>query len=308
MQGNVSARDNRIVSYITATQQLQRGNFQINLPPPTPDDVGQLGSALDELARTLEKRYQKFRRLNQITTRINAGLLLEEVLEGVYRDFREVIPYNRIGFSLIDNQAQTERAVWTKSELPVIRLAAGFTAPLKGSSLQKIVETRQPRIINDLCRDLDANPDSEATQLMVLEGIRSSLTCPLVASGVPVGFMFFSSTQPNAYANVHVAIFLHIAELLAEHPSGLAESERLRILQGIQHETDAMLTLLNDLLDVAQIEAATFSLKPAPLPLAEFLAGVAEHHARLASAKGHRSSLIPWPAARRWPTHCGCGR
>lgn len=355
MQGSAIPQDDRIVSYIMATRELQRGNYHISLPPPTPDEVGQLGRALDELAGTLDKRYQEVRRLNQITTRINAGLLLEEVLEGVYRDFREMIPYNRIGFSLIDNETQTVRAVWAKSELPVVRIMAGFSAPLKGSSLQKIVETRQPRIINDLCRYLELKPDSEATQLIVLEGIRSSLTCPLVANGVPVGFVFFSSTQPHAYANAHVTVFLNIAEqlsvivekgrlvselaarnesirrqnaelsrlneqknaflgmsahdlrnplsnirmaaeLLAGHAAGLAAPERLRLLQDVQHEADAMLSLLNDLLNVAQIESATFSLRPEPLPLAGFLAGIVEHHTQLAAPKKTRVVLEPVPA------------
>jgi len=45
--------------------------------------------------------------------------------------------------------------------------------------------------------------------------MRSSLTCPLVANGVPVGFIFFSSVEPHAYADVHVEIFQRIAEQLS---------------------------------------------------------------------------------------------
>ena len=45
--------------------------------------------------------------------------------------------------------------------------------------------------------------------------MRSSLTCPLIANGIPVGFIFFSSTQPNIYADVHIDIFKRIAGQLS---------------------------------------------------------------------------------------------
>jgi len=41
------------------------------------------------------------------------------------------------------------------------------------------------------------------------------LTCPLIANGVPVGFMFFSSVNADTYANVHVGVFKQIAEQLS---------------------------------------------------------------------------------------------
>jgi signal transduction histidine kinase len=45
--------------------------------------------------------------------------------------------------------------------------------------------------------------------------MRSSLTCPLVAVGKPVGFVFFSSQQPNTYRDLHVEVFLEIAGQLS---------------------------------------------------------------------------------------------
>jgi len=46
---------------------------------------------------------------------------------------------------------------------------------------------------------------------MVAEGIRSSLTCPLIAAGRPVGFAFFSSRRSGTYRAVHVDMFKLIA-------------------------------------------------------------------------------------------------
>ncbi|MCA9915022.1 MAG: GAF domain-containing sensor histidine kinase, partial [Anaerolineae bacterium] len=78
-----------------------------------------------------------------------------------------------------------------------------------------IMNTGQPRIINDLQAYSQRKPGSKSTRLMLEEGIRSSLTCPLIANGVPVGFLYFSSREPNMYASVHIDIFVQIAGQLS---------------------------------------------------------------------------------------------
>jgi signal transduction histidine kinase len=107
------------------------------------------------------------------------------------------------------------RACWAKSDQPVLKLTKGYSAPLAGSSLETIMTTGQPRIINDLLEYLEQKPDSDSSRLIVAEGMRSSLTCPLIANGIPVGFIFFSSIEPNTYADAHVDIFKRIAGQLS---------------------------------------------------------------------------------------------
>jgi signal transduction histidine kinase len=206
--------DKRIPLYVEAIRRLSRSEYDLAVPVGS-DEIGRLGEALCDLARVLESRDREAQKLDQITTRINAGLLLDDILENVYYDFRGTVPYNRIGFSLIENDGQTVRARWAKTDQPEVKLTTGYVAPLEGSSLQTILATGRPRILNDLAEYLERKPDSESTRLIVAEGIRSSLTCPLVANGVPVGFMFFSSVQPNTYADVHVETFLRIAGQLS---------------------------------------------------------------------------------------------
>jgi len=43
---------------------------------------------------------------------INAGLLLEDILEKVYEDFQELIPYDRISCALLENNGTVVRAQW----------------------------------------------------------------------------------------------------------------------------------------------------------------------------------------------------
>ncbi|NOY55306.1 MAG: GAF domain-containing sensor histidine kinase [Actinobacteria bacterium] len=178
-----------------------------------PDEVGRIAATLQSVADQLELRIREMETLDRITTLINDGLLLEDILDKVYESFRGVIPYNRISFSLIEGDRVS--AKWVKSDLPTVKLATGYSAALEGSSLQQIIETGKPRIINDLGAYFRFKPDSESTGLILEEGIRSSLTCPLTNNGSAVGFMFFSSVARNAYTPDHVATFLRIASQLS---------------------------------------------------------------------------------------------
>ncbi|MBN1429381.1 MAG: HAMP domain-containing histidine kinase [Anaerolineae bacterium] len=206
--------DPRIFEYIEIVQQFKENHYHIDPPSVPTDEIGRLGTALHELGILLERHRREEEQLDRITQAINAGLLLDDILENVYESFHEVIPYNRIGFSLIE-EGQTVRARWAKTDQPEMQLQRDYSAALEGSSLQTIIETGQPRILNNLLQYLEHKPASESTQLVVREGIRSSLTCPLIANGKPVGFIFFSSTRPSAYSHVHIEVFQKIAAQLA---------------------------------------------------------------------------------------------
>ncbi|MCB2156129.1 GAF domain-containing sensor histidine kinase [bacterium] len=215
--------DPRIPTYSDAAQRMIQGQFQSELPIGDPDEVGRLGEALANLGKTLDNKFQQIRNLSEITEQINKGLLLDEVLSHVYESFDPVIPYDRIGFSLLQDEGRAVQAHWARTRAKDVFLTKGFTAPMEGSSLQTIMETGQPRILNDLEAYLAEHPTSRSTELVVKEGMRSSLTCPLIAMGRPIGFMFFSSMQPNTYRDVHVEIFRQIAGQL----SMIVEKSRL---------------------------------------------------------------------------------
>jgi len=206
--------DSRILQCRDAAMAIKNGQFNIQAPTGE-DEVGQLGRALMDLGSALGKQSDETRTLAQITAQINAGLTLDQVLDQVFESFRPLIPYDRIGFALLEENGQVARARWARSTASQVKLTVGYSARLAGSSLQWIVETGQPRILNDLEAYIQEHPNSESTRLILAEGIRSSLTCPLIAMGKPIGFMFFSSRQPCAYKDAHVEFFLQIAGQLA---------------------------------------------------------------------------------------------
>ena len=169
---------------------------------------------VQRLLERLRQRDEELHRLVRLTEHVNRGKTLDEVLDKLYEEAKSVIPYDRIGFSLIERERGVVVARWARSERPM-SLQTGYEAPLVGSTLQQIIEKRKPRIINDLEAYYRAQPASKNTELILREGIRSSLTCPLLVQGVPVGFVFFSSFHKNTYSKVHVAFFQQIAAQLA---------------------------------------------------------------------------------------------
>ena len=153
--------------------------------------------------------------LAKITQRVNEGLLIDEVLNQIYENFFTLIPYDRIGLALLEEGQAIVRAFWARSEATQIKLPLGYSAGLAGSSLEGIIRTGRPRILNDLKAYLKDHPGSDSTRRIVAEGMRSSLTCPLVVKKQPVGFLFFSSMKAKTYSETHQELFLQITDQLA---------------------------------------------------------------------------------------------
>lgn len=183
-----------------------------------------------KLARDLHRRYLEIHRLDQITENINAGLVLDEVLENVYDNFREIIPYDRIGFTLLDEESHTMVARWSRSDLPERHLLDDYSTPLAGTELIDVLRHHEPLIINDIAADPDPT-GSRPTELFLREGMRSMMSCPLIANGVPIGFIFFSYSEPNIYDQRHVEVFQKLASRL----SIIVEKGRL-VTEIVEHE------------------------------------------------------------------------
>jgi len=202
--------DPNLAKLVDATDALARGDFGMDIPGDEP-----LATALRNLRDSLRGRLDALEKLAAVSEKVNSGLTLIEVLNHIYDSFHDIIPYDRIGFALLEQDGKVARAIWERSDTTHKHLDAGYSAAIEGSSLKSVLDTGRPRIIADLADYLREHPASESTRRIVADGIRSSLTCPLIAQGKPVGFVFFSSTTPNTYADAHVDLFTRIAGQIA---------------------------------------------------------------------------------------------
>jgi len=129
--------DQPLQNYVHLIRALATGNFDITIHPENNEALKDLQAAMVDLVAALRARKLENEKLNQITMQVNSGLLLEDILEMIYKNFKELVPFNRIGFSLVENEGKTVRAVWAKSDRPVIGLKKDYSAELEGSSLKK---------------------------------------------------------------------------------------------------------------------------------------------------------------------------
>lgn len=160
------------------------------------------------------RRGREFDRLRQIVERLNRGTRLEEILDFLYEEFRDVIPYNRIAYATIDYERQEIASRWARSDEKTL-IHEGYAHPLSETSLAELAREGRPRIINDLEAYARDRPQSAVTRFLLEEKIRSSLTCPLLVEGRAIGFLFFDSQQRGAYAEEHVSFLLDLAGLIA---------------------------------------------------------------------------------------------
>lgn len=150
-----------------------------------------------------------------ISRKLNAGLDYRVILDDIFDFLDVIIPFDRISIAMLANNDEDVSLKWMKSKREAHNLLLGFRAKLKGSSLEHIALTRQPRIINDLGRYLDDNPKSLSTRRIVDDGIISSLTFPLISENSVVGFAFFSSTERHTYNEDHIKLFSGIVDELS---------------------------------------------------------------------------------------------
>ncbi len=152
--------------------------------------------------------------IGAITEKINRGRTFEGIFESLHDELSSLIPCSRlaIGFLQPDGHTLVLGPVVCDGALA---LKPKYKESIRNSSLEALVETGRTRIIDDLEAYLAAKPGSRSTALIVKEGMRSSLTVPLVVGGRPVGVMWFSSRSPHAYSIEHESFIRMIAGHLA---------------------------------------------------------------------------------------------
>lgn len=115
--------DDRIQDYCRATQALEHGDFHPHIPTDVEDELGNLGRGLESLARSLERQFLENQKIAEVSNGIIEGLFLDEVLDHLYESFRTVIPYDHIGYALIEKTLVRSR--WARSEASKMRIRKG---------------------------------------------------------------------------------------------------------------------------------------------------------------------------------------
>jgi hypothetical protein len=154
--------------------------------------------------------------VHEVNRRVAAAQSLEQLIDYLFEATRSLLPTDRLSVAFVEEDGRRLVADITRTTYSSLHLKPGYAEDLAGSSLQRVIERGQPRIIDDLSAYLENHPQSISTRLVVAEGLRSSMSCPLVVEGRRVGVLFRSSTQPGAYTTQHITLHKAITERLSQ--------------------------------------------------------------------------------------------
>ncbi len=162
--------------------------------------------------------FHKMESIISLIENINNNSSFYEVLNFIFESFSSYIPYNHIGVAIVKGNGRILEASHGISDgsvtgLPEALLNKGYE--IKGSSLEKIFNTGEARVINDLKEYSEINPPKEYTKVILDAGIRSSITLPLNVNNRNIGVIFFSSKDKNVYTQKHCKFLKVLANSIA---------------------------------------------------------------------------------------------
>jgi signal transduction histidine kinase len=176
--------------------------------------------------------------LRTVNQKIAARPSLRAIVDYLFEHTQVLIPCDRFSLAFVDEQADTATSYYTRTSYEKQYVKQGYRESLHHSTLRQVLEGGTPRIISDLEAYSREHPHSRTTRLLVREGIRSSLTCPLTVEGRVVGFSFRNSLEPNAYGPQHSKLQMAIAERLSQ---AVEKAWRIEQLEEANHAYTQML-------------------------------------------------------------------
>lgn len=157
----------------------------------------------------------ELRVLATINQKIAAAPSIETLLEYLFEASRDIFPCDRLAIAFLEDGARLVSHCAVASYEPLL-LSSGYSEDIDDSSLARVLREGRPRIINDLEAYLEQRPESRSTRILVKEGVRSSMTCPLSLDRQVIGVLFRSSRSPSCYSERDVRKHQAIAERLCQ--------------------------------------------------------------------------------------------
>lgn len=195
---------------------------------------------------------QQYAVLSDLEHRLGAQSSTEQIIDFLFETTQQVSPCDRISVAFVEDVSQQVVAHYTRATYGPLQLRPGYRGSLAGSSLRRVLTRGQARVINDLSAYGREHPESHATKLLLEEGVRANLTCPLAVDGRFVGLLFRSSRQSLAYTREHAILHAAVAERLGQavektwRIEQLAEAQRgqAEMLAFVTHELKSPVTSL----------------------------------------------------------------
>jgi signal transduction histidine kinase len=171
-----------------------------------------LNKVVKQLSNAANEKIKIHDIFQSIHKKMVRGMDYQEILNFLFSSLNTVLPYDRMGIAVLEENDTRIKLNWVMSKNPVTHLKQDYSDVIAGSSLEEVIKSEKPRIIKDLVQYQKEHPQSRSTALAIKDGIMSNLTGPLFVDGKVVGVIFFSSTEPYTYEESHIELFGEISE------------------------------------------------------------------------------------------------
>lgn len=158
--------------------------------------------------------FDKLKTLINIMEDLSKNIPFKDVLYKIFNSFSEYVPYTYIGVALVDDNGKYVRASYaaaSKENERLIKRMMGFKAEINSTSLGRLLKNSKARLINDLDEYVKGKPIRKYNKILLEEGIKSSITFPLINNNKPIAIIFFSSNEKNVYKKEHIEFLKIVA-------------------------------------------------------------------------------------------------
>jgi len=167
--------------------------------------------------KEINEMFARITSVFDIVNNINQSTSFNDTLKYIYNSFAKFIPYNYISIALLEDSYQLTTyymaAEHNMDELK--KKIIGQTGNIKETSLAKLLETGEIRVINDYDEYFKNRETTWYNQMLIDNGVKSSITVPLSINQEKIGFIFFNSTRKNIYNDKHVFFLNTIANSIS---------------------------------------------------------------------------------------------
>ena len=182
--------------------------------------------------------------LESINLKVAGGNTLAQILDFVFEETKKLIPCDRMDVAFLEDNNRRMVLHSVKTVYSTVLLKKGFATDVLGGSILRVFQTEMPSVINDMELHAKAHPMSDSSKLLVREGIRSSMVCPLKVDGRPVGVFMSRSRKTEAYGKHEISLQMAYAQRMGQavekafiiEQLSTAMSSYMEMLSFVSHE------------------------------------------------------------------------
>lgn len=172
-----------------------------------------LGIALENarLYTASQQRSERIAAISKLTRVISSSLDIGAVYQAFAEEVKQLIPYDRMGVVVPDDSGRGLTILQLAGDQPDIGGQRTTWSNSEGTGVQWVMSRRQPHVERDLAEKRLFVED----EVLLSEGVRSSIRLPLIARGKVIGALFLDSATPCSYGERELEFLVPLGEQLA---------------------------------------------------------------------------------------------